>query len=166
MLEEDQRQIETDRRRMNEDLKQTKESFYKGRGGAGGGNSAGTGKSKNPVVPHYADEVASFEGSNSSSRGDETAKKLSKQASSSIELPCLQAAFGEGDQIVAPKPYDTTKTIYAAKPKNQKKKRKARPVILTDDEPIKQIEIIRSQPDTAESSNPKKSGKQQPAQQQ
>ena len=56
----------------------------------------------------------------------------------------MPAAFGEGEQIVEPKPYETTKTIYAAKPKNQKKKRKARPVILTDDEPIKKIEIIRS----------------------
>ena len=76
-----------------------------------------------------------------------------------IELPCLLAAFGEGEQIVEPKPYETTKTIYAAKPKNQKKKRKARPVILTDDEPIKKIEIIRSQPDPAEIGNPKKGGK-------
>ena len=40
-------------------------------------------------------------------------------------------------------------TIVSAKPKKQKKKRntKQRANIILDDEPIKQIEIIRSQPE-------------------
>lgn len=46
---------------MNEDLKQTKESFFKS------GSSANAAKKyKSNVVPHYADEIASFEGSSSS----------------------------------------------------------------------------------------------------
>lgn len=107
----------------------------------------------------YADEVASLDGS--SSGKDDTTKAttvVEKPENTIVELPERQAAFGEGEPIVAPKPLETTKTIYAAKPKNQKKKRKARPVILADDEPIKQIEIIRSQPDPAET-NQKKGGK-------
>ena len=105
-------------------------------------------------MPHYADEILSSFSGSSSSRED--TKQFNKP--NSIELPSRQAAFGYADNIVPPKSLETTKTIIAAKPKNQKKKRKARVVITTDDEPIKQIEIIRSQPDPIET-NQKKSGK-------
>ena len=37
--------------------------------------------------------------------------------------------------------------MHQAKPKKPKKKRKTRVMLLPDDEPIKQIEIIRSQPE-------------------
>ena len=149
-LEEDQRQIETDRKQINEDLRQTKASFYKGATTTSSAKQAAatSDNKKSAIVPHYADEIASFEGDSSSNSHD-------------LELPCLEACFSEGEQIAPPKPLDTTKTICAAKPKNQKKKRKPRAVILQDDDkPIKQIEIIRSQPDPPENSQ-KKGGKAQ-----
>jgi hypothetical protein len=63
-----------------------------------------------------------------------------------IELPKLEPVF-ERVEIEPPKPLDQEHTIHGAKPKKkQKAKRKVRAVLL-DDEPIKQIEIIRSQPE-------------------
>ena len=143
-LEEDRVQIETVRKKTNEDLRRTKDRFMNGHSSAD--------KSKT-IVPHYADEIpSSFDGSNSNS-------SIESEKPTSISLPSRQAAFGEGEKIIAPKPLETNKTIISAKPKNQKKKRKPRPVILTDNEPIKQIEIIRSVPEPIVVTTQKKGGK-------
>ena len=77
-LEEDQKQIETDRKQINEDLRQTKASFYKGATTTSSSKRAE--KKNDAVLPHYADEIASFEGDSSSN-------------SHELELPCLEAFF-------------------------------------------------------------------------
>ena len=90
-------------------------------------------------MPHYSADAVLELGDDGSSAYESKEAKL-------IELPILSGVY-ELVEIVPPKPLDQEHTIHTAKPKKQKKKRVKRPVLLPDDEPIKQIEIIRSQPE-------------------
>jgi len=71
----------------------------------------------------------------------------SEQASRGpIVLASLEAVYERLEPIS--KSVDSEHTVHVAKlKKNQKKKRKPRAVVHLDDEPVKQIEIIRSQPE-------------------
>jgi len=96
-------------------------------------------------VPVYADYVLS--GSDESGCELDSVILQTRLRVHPIELPKIVPVF-ERIEIVPPKPVDSEHTIHGAKPKKkQKKYRKPRAVLLPDDEPIKQIEIIRSQPE-------------------
>ncbi len=107
-------------------------------------------------MPVYADYVLS--GSDESGCDFSEPVILStKLRAHPIELPKIEPVF-EKVEIQPPKPLDQEHTIQGAKPKKkQKAKRKPRAPILLDDEPIKQIEIIRSQPE--EKIKPEKNNK-------
>lgn len=128
--------FEDKKNQIESELRLAQESFYKGKS---------LSKNEAKVLPHYADYVLS--NSEDSSCGlDET--------KTPTLLPTLSAVFERVEEIVPSKQLDTEHTIVTAKPKKQKKKRNTKQRIntLIDVEPIKQIEIIRSQPEAKTSS--------------
>ena len=119
------------------ELREAQDAFYKGTRDTIA--SSATGQNE---IPHYADYIYSGSEGNSA---DERSASSPPKISQPVELPS-RLAFFEKIDFKAEKSLDQEHTVHAAKPKKQKKKRKTR-VVLPDDEPIKQIEIIRALPE-------------------